>query len=387
MIGFEEALSIVRANRWCPKPLSVPLARANGRRLASAVCAVLDSPPYTNSAMDGFGVGSLEGPWQIIGAAPAGSIGPALAPGHAIRINTGSLVPEGALAVIPQEEAEVQDDQLRAAPVRPGAHIRIKGEEFPSGSPLFSAASKITPPVVAALAAQGLACVIVESMPRVALLSTGAELLTPGEPYIAGRVYDSNSIGISLILEQMGCIVTRQTVTDDAESTFRAIQKLQPDHDLILTIGGVSVGDHDFVRPSVAKHGFEILFSGAAIKPGKPISFGVHGDKTAWFGLPGNPMSALITFCLFVREYLGEPIVFHPLSLADGFSRKPGRVEFVPARLSPETQKLVLNPAVGSHATSGLSAASGLARLPAEISTLAPGELVEYAPFPWSIAA
>lgn len=384
MISFEESLSIVRTHQWQPQPERVALTRSYGRRLAETVFAELDAPPYTSSAMDGYGVGSLEGPWQITGSAPAGSIGPAIGPQQAVQINTGSLIPPGTIAVIPREETEVQGQKLRANPVCLGAHIRVQGEEYKAGSPLFSVGTRITPPIMSAIAAQGIECVSVASMPRVALLSTGAELLSPGEPYIEGRVYNSNSIGIAQILEQMGCTVTRMSVIDNAESTSSAVGQLLPDHDLLITIGGVSVGDFDFVRPSVTENGFEIHFSGVSIKPGKPVAFGLRGDGKAWFGLPGNPMSALVTSCLFVLDYLGEAMTFYPVALQSELSRKAGREEFIPAQFSLKTRRLVLNPTVGSHATSGLAFATGLGRIPGELSTLRSGDLVEYAVFPWS---
>lgn len=383
MISFEEALGIVRAHRWQSGSEMVGLDKSIGRRLAESVFAELDAPSYTSSAMDGFAVGSLEGPWSIIGAAPAGAIGPTIGAGQAVRINTGSLVPSGTVAVIPQEDAEVLDDQLRSQSPRAGAHIRQQGEEFKSGSLLVPAGTRITPPVISALASQGVKCVSVGSIPRVALLSTGRELLSPGEPYIPGRVYDSNSAGIAPLLERMGCAVTKMTVTDDADSTAGAIRGLLDQHDLIITIGGVSVGDFDFVRPAVTENGFTIEFSGVAIKPGKPISFGIREDGKTWFGLPGNPMSALVTFCLFAMDYLGDPMKFRPYKLLDGISRRAGREEFIPAHLPPGSDTILMSPPVGSHAISGLTFATGLARVSAEIASLSSGDVVQYAPLPW----
>lgn len=384
MISFEEALTIVRTHRWQSTSEKVSIANSGGRRLATEILAELDAPPYTNSAMDGFCVGSVKGPWKVIGSAPAGSIAPSISPGQAIRINTGSLIPSGGLAVLPQEEVEVRNGDLWAEPVRTGANIRKQAEEYATGTNIFQAGTRITPPVMSAVAAHGIASISVHSMPRVALLSTGAELLQPGEPYITGRVYESNSVGIAPILDQMGCVVTKSTVTDNAFATEEAVRGLLEQHDLIITIGGVSVGDFDFVRPSIIENGFELMFSGVAIKPGKPVSFGVRGDGKAWFGLPGNPMSALVTFCLFVRDYLGETMKFHHATNLQKFTRKPGRLEFVPALLDLDLGGLVLNPTVGSHATRGLAGSTGLARISGEVSQLVRGDIVAYSAFPWS---
>ncbi len=385
MISYDEAVEIIRANRWNHASLKVPLSSVIGQRLSMPITALFDSPAFSNSAMDGYALGSLEGPWQVVGVAAAGSSDQSVKPNEAFQIFTGALVPTGTMAVIAQEDCSIIGDRLHAnVLVNPGRHIRHLGEEFVRGSTLCETGTRLTPPVLSALASQGLECVPVKTMPKVALISTGSELLKPGEPYQNGMIYESNSYGLAPILRSFGCDVTLATVPDDELITIEILNKLASTHDLLVTVGGVSVGDRDYVRAAIKACGFEMMFWKVAVKPGKPVGFATRQDGKAWIGLPGNPMSALVTCCLFVANFLGEELVFHPFPLSHDFERAPGREEFVPAVLNWDSRpNLVLHGTVGSHAIAGLGVATGLARIPKDEAHLNPGEVLQYADLPW----
>ena len=383
MITFDQAREIVRGQRWEGAALATALRDATGKTLAHATFAQRDSPPFTNSSMDGYAVGSALGPWKVVGIVAAGSQSGTLGFGDAMRIFTGAPTPRGTFAVIPQEDCGAVDGILVCKnEVLEGGFMRVQGEEFTRASCLFEAGTRVTPPVLSALAAQGRDFVDVLSMPRVAILTTGSELLTVGEPYQPGKIYDSNAFALESIIRSYGCQVTTASISDDAESTLAKIENLTESHDLLLTVGGVSVGDFDFVRPAIEKAGFQTHFAGVALRPGKPVAFGTKDDHKAWFGLPGNPMSAMITCCLFVGIYLGRELEFRPVPLSHAFKRVKGREEFLPSQIMAQ-QKLCLNPSVGSHATAGLAQATGLARIPGESEFLEVGTSLDYADFPW----
>lgn len=390
MIGFDEALAAVAAHRPDFGTESVPLVRALGRTLAAAVRAPADSPRFDNSAMDGFAVGSPGcGPWRVVGTVAAGHAHPGrLQPGEAVRIYTGAPLPSGAVAVLAQEQARLTDgDVAPEVPVGLGSHMRLKGEEFRAGSEVLPAGHRLTPPSLSALAATGHAEVVVSSLPRVGLLSTGSELRPPGSDLGEGQIHESNSWAIVAALRGLGCEVEHHWVEDEPAATDRAVNDLAMRHDLLITLGGVSVGGLDLVRDAVRRCGFDPVFEGVAIKPGKPTAFSMRPDGKAWFGLPGNPLSAHTTFCLFVLQYLGSGLVFSSRTVREGFSRKPGREEFLPARvLWDEPAGVTASLPVGSHATNALSLADGLLRVPASLAEVPPGHVLPFAPFPWGWA-
>jgi molybdopterin molybdotransferase len=382
MISFEEAMAHVRAHRGPERTEAVPLARAIGRRLSGPVVAPFASPAFDSSAMDGYAVGSKAGPWTVRQLIAAGDVGTPLGAGDAARIFTGAPVPAGTFAVLAQEDARLQGDQLQAeTQLQPGQHVRCAGEEFELGAELLPAGIRVTPPVLSLLASIGHAEVPVRKVPRVLVLATGSELLKPGAAPQAGRVYESNSQAVRSVLESFGCDVACLRVHDDAGATVEFIREHLPVVDLVISIGGVSVGDFDFVRGAMEATGFATVFQGVSIKPGKPVTFAVRHDGKAWFGLPGNPMSALVTMSLFVLSYLGEEMTFEPHPVARGIARSPGRTEFVPAVLGPGG--LDLHPVVGSHAVAGLAGADGLARIESGMTEVLVGDELPFAPFPW----
>lgn len=385
MISFDEARGIVKSHGWRAQGVDLDLDEARGRRLFEPFRAAYDSPPFSNSAMDGYAVGSLEGPWRITGIVAAGSERKALQVGEAMRIFTGAVIPEGTAAVVPQEDCVAEEGGLRSSfSLKAKGHIREQGEEFGVGTLLYDSQTLLTPPVLSGIASQGASTVQVCSRPRVGLLATGSELISVGDVRREGAVFDSNSVVIASILRSLGCEVTSRRVGDNPEATAAALGQLLEANDVLITVGGVSVGDFDFVRPCAESLGFSTQFDKVAIKPGKPATFGTRSDGKVWFGLPGNPMSAIVTCCLFVLTYIGEELVFDPAVTSNGLERHSGREEFVPARLG--FHGVALAPTVGSHATAGLSAATGLCRIASEMRSLVAGDSVQYAPLPWRVA-
>ncbi|MEI8280881.1 MAG: molybdopterin molybdotransferase MoeA [Armatimonadota bacterium] len=385
MISFDEAIQCVRENKWHGQAVSVPLAKGVGRRLAESIEAKFDSPAFSNSAMDGYALGSLEGPWRIVGVLAAGSTVERVAVGEAYRIFTGAAIPDRTIAVVAQEDCNVDSNVLSCpSKLKAGSHIRRRAEEFSCGTILFENGEIVTPPMLSALASQGLEYVTVMSAPKVALISTGSELLRPGDELIEGMIYESNSIALECLLTALGCEVSTATVPDDEAVTTELLRSMAVENDLLVTIGGVSVGDRDFVRPCMEACDFNLKFWKVAMKPGKPVAFATRHDGKSWLGLPGNPMSALTTFCLFGMAFLGQELEFRPMTLAHDFERKPGREEFVPATLSPNlAPQLTIHSTIGSHSTSGLSQASGLVRIPMDTEKLAANQVILYADLPW----
>lgn len=360
MISLEEAWQLVSEEAFRPSTEPVALERACGRRLAEPIASRLASPRFDNSAMDGWAVGSSVGPWQVVGESLAGlGFGRALQAGEAVRIFTGAPIPPGAHGVLPQEDALHDAGKVYGGPVRPGAHVRLAGEEFQLGAPLLAEGTLLGPLEIGLLASQGVDTVRVECLPRVALLLTGDELVEPGDALGPDAIYESNGLMLSSALRADGLELCPRRVPDDPAALEDA---LGVDADLVLTVGGVSVGDRDYVRHAVQRQGGQIRFAGVAIKPGKPVAFGrLPGDR-AWFGLPGNPMSAWVTLMLLVRPWYGRPPRFRASRMAEPVSAKPGRDAFVPVeeRSSGEVSPI---PCVGSHSVGVLARADGLAWL------------------------
>jgi len=231
--------------------------------------------------------------------------------------------------------------------------------------------------VLSILAAFGFDRVSVPAMPRVALVSTGAELLASGERPSPGKIFESNSAALTAVLQTWGCEVTNLRLGDDPRKGSLALKGALGAHEVLITIGGISVGDFDWVHQAVSQMDFETHFRGVAIKPGKPVALGTRSDGKVWFGLPGNPLSAIVTFSLFVARFMGED---HPW--VDGRISRPwecsgDREEFVPADLSDSVQPRRV---VGSHAILGALGTTGLARIDGSRKA---GDAVLYTPWPW----
>jgi molybdopterin molybdotransferase len=287
---------------------------ADGRVLARDLVSALQVPPQDNSAMDGYAVRASEiadegVPLPVSQRIPAGSAAEPLAPGSAARIFTGAPIPPGADAVVMQEDTEAAGEQLvRIMRVpSPGQWIRRSGEDVAKGAVILAQGERLTPAAAGLAAGIGLDKVPVARRPRVALFSTGDELVMPGqvppEQMKPGAIYNSNRFFLSALLRRLGCDVTDYGIVPDRrDATVEALRKASQEHDLILTSGGVSVGEEDHIKPAVQALGSLDLWQ-IAIKPGKPFAYGKVGHAH-FMGLPGNPVSSFVTFLLLVRPFL-----------------------------------------------------------------------------------
>jgi len=307
LLTLEAAIEAVLA-RSAPLPRErVSLGDAGGRVLAEPALALVDLPPFASSAMDGFALRSADTPGRlpVVARIAAGSPAPrALRPGEAMGIATGGVVPEGADAVVPIERVVQQDDSLDIPePVGHNDNVRPRGGDAYEGEVVLEAGSRLGPAQVGALAAAGIPELVCARRPRVAVLATGSELRTPGEPLEPGEIYEANGAMLTAALHAYGADVDRLAPVRDDEDAHRDALEHALQADVVVSSGGVSVGPHDLVRRVTAELGVEEVFWRVAVKPGKPISFGVR-EATLVFGLPGNPVSALVGFELFVRPAL-----------------------------------------------------------------------------------
>lgn len=287
---------------------SVALAEAVGRRVAVDVSAPIDVPGFDRSAMDGWAVRAADTPGtlRVAGEVAAGAAGDVpVAAGQAVRIFTGGAIPPGADAVERQEDVRREDDTVvLERPVEPGQHIRRRGEDIAAGDVLLRAGEAVRPQAVTALAAVGLTAVAVHRRARVGVLLTGNELVAPGRPLGPGQIHETSGVTLRALLERAGAeVVDLGTAPDDAATTNNRVQTGIRRADVLLVCGGISVGDHDHVRGAMEAAGVEELFWRVRIKPGKPLFCGVREDRWA-FGLPGNPLSVLVTYLVFVEPLL-----------------------------------------------------------------------------------
>ena len=390
LLSIEDALARVLARA---RPLGaerVPVAAASGRVLAEDVSAQVDLPPFASSAMDGFAVraADLPGRLPIVFRIAAGR--PAdrpLNPGEAMEISTGGAVPEGADAVVPIELVVEKDNILEVADtVVPGAHVRPIGGDVGAGDALLEAGSLLGAAQLGALAAAGVADVSCARRPAVVVLSTGTELRAPGDELGPGQIYESNGPMLAAAFESAGAIVERIGPIADDEEAHRAALEHGLAADVLVSSGGVSVGPHDLVRRVLAELGAEEDFWGVAVRPGKPLAFGSRG-ATLVFGLPGNPVSALVSVELFVRPALlalqgaARPGPrYESARLASPLRRNEHRDELVRARTREEPGEVVLEPLRGqeSHMIARAAAADALVLVPAGDGELSAGERVRY---------
>jgi molybdopterin molybdotransferase len=338
--------------------------------------------------MDGFAVraADLPGTLRIVGESAAGRPYEArLEPGCAAAISTGAVVPEGADAVVPIEIVVQQDNEVKILHATdPGAHVRPRGGDVAAGDVVVPAGARLTPARIAAAAASGLAALPCTRRPRVTVLASGSELVAPGEPLGPGQIYETNSLMLASALGAVGVEVGSGPPAADDEAALREALERGLAADVLVTSGGVSVGEHDLVRAVERELGVAEVFWRVAIKPGKPVSFGVRED-TLVFGLPGNPVSALVGCELFVKpalralQGLADPLPrFEPGRLSVGLRRNADRDEFVRARSRAEGDALVLEPVDGqeSHMIVRSGAADALVHVPRGNGELAAGTIV-----------
>jgi molybdopterin molybdotransferase len=390
LLTVTDALAAVLARA---RPLAVEFVRldaAAGRVLARDAESTVDLPPFASSAMDGFAVLAADTPGTlpIVARIAAGRPAPrSLAPGEAMAIATGGVVPEGADAVVPIEYVVQHDNEVEIPePARPGANVRPRGGDVGAGQVVVRAGTRLGPAQIGALAACGIAQIAMFVRPRVAVLTTGTELRSPGERLGPGEIYEANGAMLAAAIEGAGALVVPVAPVADDEDAHRAALERGLEADVLVSSGGVSVGPHDLVRRVAADLGVEEVFWRVAVKPGKPVSFGVRGD-TLVFGLPGNPVSSLVCFELFVRPAvlalqgaLEPGPVFALGQLAAAVQRNPNRDEFLRARSRIEADRVVLEPVSGqeSHMIARAAVADVLVFAPRGDGELAAGEGVRY---------
>ncbi len=384
MLTIEEALARVLAHIPPNGAERASLAEAHGRVLAEDVYSPSALPPWPASAMDGFAVRAADvpGEFRVLETVAAGRVPThTVVPGTAIRIMTGAPLPDGADAVVMVEDSEATGvDAVRlAGSASPGQHVRPCGGEVPLGVHVLPRGRTLGAGAIGVLAAVGIPSVQVASRPRVGILSTGDELVEPGTPLGPGQIHSSNGYALAALVREAGGLpVDLGSVPDDPVAIADAFREALR-CDLVLSTGGVSVGDYDHVKGVLAELGIGMDFWQVAMKPGKPLAYGVLG-VTPIFGLPGNPVSCMVNFYQFVRPVLrtmlGDATPYLPVveaELAGRVSRRPGRPEFVRVRLFREGD--VVRAEVAGHQGSAgvlsMADAHGFALLPADATEIA----------------
>lgn len=390
MLSFDEALvHLLSAARAPLQTETVPLATALNRVLAAEVVSPLDVPGFDNSAMDGYALNTPDfanppASFKLAGRIAAGDAAEApLLPGEAARIFTGAPLPAGANAVAMQEVCTVADGMVAVTDkLKPGLNIRRRGEEIAAGSVVMERGIRLTPQAIGLAAAVGCAELAVYAPLRVALISTGSELVEPGSPLAPGQIYNSNRYALLGLLSSLGCVVTDLgIVPDNLPATLAALESAAESHDVVVTTGGVSVGEEDHVRTAVQTLGALNLWK-INIKPGKPFALGRIGE-TDFIGLPGNPVSSFVTFLMLARSFLLkrqglQRVLPKRLQLPAAFEwpRANPRREFLRACINADgAVELFKNQ--GSAMLSSLVWAEGLAVV-REAQTIQPGDLVDY---------
>ncbi|MEO1892415.1 MAG: gephyrin-like molybdotransferase Glp [Alcanivorax sp.] len=401
MLSLEEARDrLLAAVRSVTERETVPLRDGLDRILAEDLLADRAVPPADNSAMDGYALRCADWPAEgglaLAGTATAGvPFKASLQAGQCVRIMTGALVPAGCDAVIMQEECEVtgQGRTTRVRPARaprPGENIRRAGEDIAVGDGLLEAGRRLRPADLGLLASLGLSAVEVLRRPRVALLSTGSELREPGEPLAEGEIYDSNRYLLTAMLRRLDVAITDLGICADTPERLQAVlESAARGHDVVIASGGVSVGEADHTRRVLDRIGRVDAYK-VAMKPGKPFTFGTLGDAL-FLGLPGNPVSATVTFHQLalpaLRHLAGERSEESPLLVparaAAPLRKKPGRADFQRAVLfaDGDGHRVATTGSQGSGVLSSVTRANAFIRLEAERGDVAAGDTVSVLPF------
>jgi molybdopterin molybdotransferase len=392
LLTIDEALERVLEHVRPLAAETVTLDEVPGRVVRDPARAVVDLPPFPSSAMDGFAVRAAETPGElpVVYRVAAGEAPPGPLPvGTAAGIATGGTVPEGADAVVPVELVEDRGDVVAVLNAAAGGqHVRPRGGDVREGAGVVEPGTRVGAVQVGALAAAGVDALVCSTRPRVAILATGSELRDPGARLDPGQIYESNRRMIAAALAGSGAeIETLPVVPDDAEAHRSALARAL-EADVVVTSGGVSMGPHDLVRRVAADLGVEEVFWGVAIKPGKPLAFGVRG-ATLVFGLPGNPVSSLVGALVFVRTALlalqghaNPKPPYAPGRLATVLRRNPHRDEFVRARRVESADGTSLEAVAGqeSHMIVRAATADALVHVPRGDGELPAGWLVRYLP-------
>ena len=373
---------------------SLPLAQASGRVLADDCVSAIDVPGHDNSAMDGYALSAADleanSSLKIVQRIAAGEVGGRLNPGEAARIFTGAPIPPGADAVVMQENCTVCGDELTVLKkVCPGENSRKAGGDVQSGALVLSRGRRLRPQDIGLLASIGLETVCVRRRLKVSLLTTGNELVQPGTELQAGQIYNSNYYTLYALLRGLQVeVLAGGIVEDDFEGTRRALLRAAQQSDCVITTGGVSVGEEDHVKAAIEKEGLLQLWK-LAIKPGKPLACGKIAG-TQFFGLPGNPVSAFVTFVLVVRPSLLGMLgckgsIANSYNVAAGFSAPESgqRQEYLRCQLGPGDDEVSSLHPLGNQSSgvaASLSQADGLAVVP-PYTAVSHGDMLEFIPF------
>ena len=408
MISVEDAQALVRRSIVQSNVRSIRLGAALGYVLAEEIDAKVDSPRFDTTSVDGYAVYSetlaslgIGGHLPVTHEISAGDRSTrTLKPNETHRIFTGAPLPNGADAVIMQEDVDRHGKRATFNAIgKPGANLRRCGDEFRKGAKILDAGTVISPPVIGTLAAIGYSKVKVYARPKVVIVVTGNELRPPGSRLGAGQIYDSNSVSLCAALSAIGLSNIRVLhVKDNAERTKKAFTKALAKADFVIATGGVSVGDHDHVRDALSSLGVDEVFWRVRMKPGKPLYFGVQrarkGGPCYVFGLPGNPVSVMVGFALFIRgaiqQYTGVTAYdeWQIARLRRSLKKQPGRTEYIRAKLLATSTGLVdVEPldARESYMTSSMALADCLLEFPDEEERLDAGALVRVLPLRWSM--
>lgn len=395
MLELEEALTRILAELPEPIPERVPLSEAHGRVLSEPIHSPMDLPPFDNSAMDGYAVraadvsrAAVEAPTclRLCGKTAAGeTLAGEVTEGACVRVFTGSPLPRGADAVVMQEDTRTEAPEavevLILDAIKLWENVRLRGEDVKRGARVADAGEVVTVGRVSLLAALGLTHVAVGRLPEVGLLATGSELREAGQPLAPGQIYESNRAGLAALLRRAGIAPhLYPLVTDTLATTHRALEEAFSECEIVITSGGVSVGEMDFVKNAFEQLGGQLQFWKLAIRPGRPFVFGRLGARFL-FGLPGNPVSALVTFLLLVRPALlhwqgarQNELPSHPGVLSEALMNSGERRHFL--RVHVDTAGMVRSAGTqASHILSSLAVANGLVDVPPK-TILPPGAAV-----------
>jgi molybdopterin molybdotransferase len=385
------------------EPARLGLEAAEGTVLAADAAAVAPLPSFDNSSMDGYAVhaadlaaATAEAPvtLPVTDQVPAGDTRAlTVAPGTCVRIMTGALMPAGADAVVPVELTDGGTDRARfSRPVVNGYSIRRRGDDVAEGDVLVPAGTRLGPAQIALLAASGHGSVLARAAPRVAVLATGNELSEPGSPLVPGQIWESNSYMLAAAVRQAGGSATRHRAGDDPEKVLALIGELSAQADLLVTSGGVSMGgEHDVVKAALSgSRAGTITFRKVAMQPGMPQGFGVVGpDQTPILTLPGNPVSAFVSFWLFGRPALDalqglvpQPAPARRAQLASPVRSPQGRRSFLRGVLSADGATVTPLTGQGSHQLGALARANALIMVPEQVASVAAGEVADVISLP-----
>lgn len=399
VLSIEQTVDLIRSKvKAVTETETVALGDADGRVLAHDIAAPLPLPLFTNSAVDGYAVRAADLPsgapahFVVSARVPAGHGAPvAVPPGHAVRIFTGAPLPDGTDTVFMQEDVELAEDGrvILPAGLAPGANVRPAGEDVAEGTVVLKAGQRLQPRHIAVAAAFGLATLEVRQRVRVAVFSTGDELVSPGAARGPAQLFDSNRAMLIAMLRRLGCDAADLGIFSDQRAPLAAsLRDAAAAYDLLLTTGGVSTGEEDHVKAAVESIGALMMWR-MAIKPGRPVAMGLI-DDTPFIGLPGNPVASFVTFVHVARPTvlalagaLPEPLTAIPVRAAFDYPKKAGRREYIRVTLRRAADgqlEAVKSAQDGAGSLASLIGSDGFAELGEDVTRVVPGQLIGYLP-------